>query len=397
MRNIIKRSISANVILAMTLFSVVAPSDLCNAASQKTVIDAKFCLGNEGSVTKKFRSIKELDQYFDSNKEQAEAVQLDLGYLDQLNSENVKESIDNGCVIYLNTDSYKKLRKSKFIKKCCSDILSAEYEGIDVEGISLQNNGGDYSASVYGKSTFYCSSKKKTTEKTRKTDFKLKEVLDIVKNQYIEDSQMINNKEMKKKGRHLELQVPKGALKHNSVVSPNYKPDGTKLGVSKIVQYLYKGKKSGRKTLSYAVTTFTVSPTEKYAVKLFDAEMATGADNKILDESYLQSDAPNTSYSINATIPESISIGFTSSYSTSGMDIINSFAYDKKRKWSCKPQSMVKEQARKIETSIAVENPDYKRNMSKYISRITAVTYKGLLGWSLNDGSISVTDYISWK
>lgn len=275
--------------------------------------------------------------------------------------------------------------------------MSAEYEGIDVEGISIQNNDGNYSASVYGKSIFQCSLKKKSIEKEKESDFDLKEVIDIVQNQYIEDSQMINNKEVKRKRKNLELQIPKGALKHNSVISPNYKPDGTKLGVSKIVQYLYKGKKSGRKTLSYAVTTFTVSPTEKYAVKLFDAEMATGANNKILDESFLNSDSPNTSYSINATIPESITIGFTSSYSTSGMDIINYFAYDKKRKWSCRPQSMVKGQARKIETSIAVENPDYKRNLSKYVSSISSVTYKGILGWSLNDGSISVTDYISWK
>lgn len=398
MRKIFKKCMSVNVILAMTIFSIVSPSNLCNAATVQPLIGTNFCI-KEDLISKQFRSYKELKKYFDCHMQDLEAVQMDIASLDQLDVETVKESIDDGCVLFLNTDSFKKLKTSKFIQNNCPDILSAEYEGIRVEGVSIQNNGGTYAASVYGDRIILNSDEKKNNIDEKSFDLNLQEVLEIVQKQQIEDSQMTNRREFENKKNKLSLQVPQGATKYNSVVSQNYKSNGTKLGVIKIVQYLYKGKKSGKKALDYAVTTFTVSPTSSYGVKSFSAEMATGTGNTIVDESFLNSDSPNTSYSMSAGISESpsVNIGYTSSYSTSGMNIINSFAYDRKRKWSCTPQSFVKEQARKIEPSIIVENSNCGRYLSKFVSRITTTTYTGILDWSMNGDPISITDYINRK
>lgn len=396
MRKIIKKCMSVNVMLAMTIFSIVSPSNLCNVVAAQRLIGTNFCI-EEGLISKQFRSYNELKKYFDRHMREIEAVQMDIASLDQLDDENIKESIDNGCVLLLNTDSFKKLKTSKFIQNNCPDILSAEYDGISVQGVSIQNSGGLYAASVYGDRILQNSDEKKNDIVDK--DFDLQDVLEIVQEQQIEDSQMINKRELENKKNKLSLQVPKGYTKHNSVVCPNYKGDGTKLGVIKIVQYLYKGKKSGKKALDYAVTTFTISPTSSYGVKSFTAEMATGTGNTIIDESYLESDVPNSSYSMSATISAtpSVSVGYTSSYSTSGMNIINSFAYDRKRKWICTPQSIVYEQARKIEPSIIIENSNCSRYLSKFVSRITSATYIGILGWRLEDDPISITDYLNRK
>lgn len=392
-----KRVLSMVLVVTMLIVSSVCTF---GDAQAKNVIDGsgkmKVYLSREGVKEKKVYSVSQMRAEFKKNMKKAEAIQMTMEDFRNLNENDVMECIDNGCVVYVEEPSISEIKNSEFIKEHCSGVEHVQVDGFTVEGVWLQNNGGE--CAIGFKGVKYCDSvQAEILDINQDTDIDLKDLVEDVKNQNLEESygtfREISKKEKKST---LHLQFPTGYTQQRNV-SVNCRNNGKVLGIAKIVQYIYAGRRKGGKAVDYAVSSFTVSPKKGYAVSArsgFTAQMSTGKDyNDILDESYINSDSANSSYSISASSSD-VGVSYTNSYSTSGMNVINSFAEEDKRKWKCKPQSIVYEQARKIEPSIAVLNKKTSQVSTKFTSELPQIGFVGtILEWKLQDKAISITDY----
>lgn len=391
----IGRIINYVTVIAFSVFGILNPemTNFVMAKSVQNKIKVKIVEEQGDSNLIEFSKAEKMNQYIENCIDEISGIEISLDDVNCIGQDVTKEYTDNGGIIYIKCSSEKKLKENLYIKRICPDFSRTDYKGFDIEGIALRNDGGNMLASVYGHKVFG------TEEKL--TDSYCVELEKIVEDEKVHIREISYNRELNSKHKSkVYVQVPLGDYKHNSLSVDCLTAQKKKMGTVKVTQYIYKGKKSGKKAIDSAITSFIVSPTSNYAVTSFHGAMSTGINNTIIDESCLDSTSDSITYTLGGSVSSnggtSASVSLTNSFSIGNMSIINSFADAKKKLWKCTPQSKVKEQARKIEPGIVVRNENINRNLTKFESSVPYVCFTGLLPWSATD-VISVTGYVNRK